>query len=170
MLFRVLYIIALNAAFLIGLIWYLPISSLLEARGYDPDQVEAVEKIIGPGPGALVPEMQPPSAESPDNDEPKGSQAPAESNGADDETTAEDEQSDGADRATNTEPAPRPKLVATSVVNVRAKPTTDGDIVGRVPASATVTVTDDPGGDWVEVDFGDGTGWVYRPLFERAGG
>lgn len=58
------------------------------------------------------------------------------------------------------------RLVATAVVNVRAGQSTDTEIIGRIENGATVAVVDNPGGDWIKVDYGAGKGWVYRPLFE----
>lgn len=97
-----------------------------------------------------APEPPPTSAPSPGS---SGTGAPA---GA----TAESESSAPA------QDEPSQRLVATDVVNVRAGQGTDTEIIGQLESGTAVEVVTDPDGDWIEIGFGAGTGWVYRPLFE----
>lgn len=168
MLLRVAYIVVLNAAFVVALVWYVPISSLLEARGYRSEQVVAVKRILADSVGP-VPEVPAMPGQSPRGAAPADGAAQAGAGQAAEAARPAGAQEAGPQQAAPAEPAPPETLVATAVVNVRAQQSTNSQVVGRVPQGTTVEVVDDPGGDWVEVDYGDGTGWVYRPLFETAG-
>lgn len=137
MVARVIYLIVLNAAFLVAFVWYLPISSVLDARGYTQEKITAVERIL-------------------------------------DDTQLPEPESAGPGEATRSgepeaAPAEPPQLlVATAVINVRAGQGTDTEVVDQLQSGTTVEVLADPDGDWVEIDYGTGTGWVYRPLFKPA--
>lgn len=173
MIGRVIIIVVVNAIFMIGVLWYLPIQGLLQARGYAPERIAAVTEALNAqpeteqAPAGAAPASSPgtPSGE-PEAGQP-GDGAPSNGDSGQDQAGTDDAAPQSASSQPESEPEPRAELVATDVVNVRSGQSTDAEIVGRIPNGTTVEVVTDPGGDWVEIDYGEGTGWVYRPLFEQ---
>lgn len=185
MVARALIIVLVNAAFLIGVLWYMPIEGLLSARGYTPEQIEALKST---GPEAPTP-IPPPGMMRQSGDTPgaESTPAPAESAPAEakpvpaesvtapqpaqasrpegEPATAQTAPAKPAEKA---EPAPPQQLTATATINVRAGKSTQHRVVGQVESGDVVTVIEDPGGDWIRIEHGPTRGWAYRPLFEAS--
>lgn len=170
MVARVIYLIVLNAAFLIALIWYLPIANLLDVRGYDPEQIAAVEEVLAQGPGEPRPE------DTPDARRTRDSAAPENGDGArtapgpasEDAELPEPDSAEPGEVPEDASSEPPQELVATDVINVRAGRGTDTEIIGQLSSGTVVEVVANPDGDWIKIDHDTGTGWVYRPLFKSA--
>lgn len=169
---RVIFVVAISAAVLIAVIWYLPVQSLLQARGYTPEQIAAAQQALHANtPTTTSPDdaARPPAGDGADTEDGVTPAMP----GDDSETPEENEASEvdareteaAAEPTTPAQPAPPQGLVATDVVNVRDDRGTEHEIIGQVEAGATVDVVTDPEGDWVEVEYDGNRGWVYRPLF-----
>lgn len=175
MVARVIYLIVLNAAFLVAVVWYLPISSVLDARAYAPEKITAVERILARGPGGPVPEESQEARRTADSATPDdGDSTQPTPDSTSDDTQPPEPESAGPGEATRngeSEAAPTEPpqlLVATAVINVRAGQGTDTEVIDQLQSGTTVEVLADPEGDWIEIDYGTGTGWVYRPLFKPA--
>lgn len=175
MVARVIYLIVLNAAFLVAFVWYLPISSVLDARGYAPEKITAVEKVLTQGADEPVPEEPQEARRTTDSATPHaGDSTQTTPDSASDDTQPPEPESAGPSEAARSEepeaaPAESPQvLVATDVINVRAGQGTDTEVIDQLQSGTTVEVLADPEGDWIEIGYGTGTGWVYRPLFKPA--
>jgi hypothetical protein len=72
-------------------------------------------------------------------------------------------------------PTPPPTVptayVNTSLLNLRAAPNTDAEIVGQVASGAALTIRgQDPSlPDWWLVDYNNSTAWIYGPLITTGG-
>ncbi|MEQ8798212.1 MAG: SH3 domain-containing protein [Salinisphaeraceae bacterium] len=161
MIGRAIFVILLNAIFLVGVLLYLPLDGLLEMRGYDRSHIQAMKDARAEDEEleaelAAEEEAEAAAADDADN-EAMEALDPVADDAAADEETAEP----GA------EPPAREQLMATDVINVRSGPGTDNEQVGQLDAGETVTVLEDNGDDWIRIEFEDGEAWAYRPLFEQ---
>lgn len=72
-------------------------------------------------------------------------------------------------------PTPEPTVptayVNTSMLNLRAAPSTDAEIEGQVTSGAALTIVGQHSKwpDWWQVDFNGSTAWVYGPLITTGG-
>lgn len=169
MLARVLIIVAVNAAFFVAVLWYVPVEGILAARGYTPAQISAL-KTAGESETDKAPADNQASGTPPGDDTAQATAQQAPENGEQDsqapqQTQARTATDDGNGESTDQSARP-PRLVATDTINVRAGQGTDHDVVGQVSSGEIVTVLDNPGGDWIRIERDDLRGWAYRPLFE----
>ena len=58
------------------------------------------------------------------------------------------------------EQEPQQGMVTTSVLNVRAEPTTDSQRIGTLKRGSTVTITGETGDGWYRIAYGDADGYV----------
>lgn len=161
MIGRAIFVILLNAIFLVGVLLYLPLDGLLEMRGYDESHIQAMKDARAEDEEleaelAAEEEAEAAAADNADNEAMEALDPVDDDAAADEETTEPDAE----------QPA-RKQLVATDVINVRSGPGTDNEQVGQLDAGETVTVLEDNGDDWIRIEFEDGEAWAYRPLFEQ---
>ncbi len=161
MIGRAIFVILLNAIFLVGVLLYLPLDGLLEMRGYDESHIQAMKDARAEDEEfeaelAAEEEAEAAAADDADNEAMEALDPVADDAAADEETDETDE-----------EPPAREQLVATGVINVRSGPGTDNEQVGQLDAGETVTVLEDNGDDWIRIEFEDADAWAYRPLFEQ---
>lgn len=171
MIGRAIFVILLNAIFLVGVLLYLPLDGLLEMRGYDESHIQAMKDARA--------EDEELEAELAAEDEELEAELAAEGEAeaaADNidnqamealDPVADDATADQETAEPEAEPTAREQLVATGVINVRSGPGTDNEQVGQLDAGQTVTVLEDNGDDWIRIEFEDGEAWAYRPLFEQ---
>ncbi len=57
-------------------------------------------------------------------------------------------------------------MVTTEDVNVRSGPGTDHDVLGSLSSGTEVTAVGEDG-DWVIIEYGDGTGYIYGDYVEE---
>ena len=184
---RVLWIAILNLILLVGVVRYAPLDWLLALRP-QPASSPATPA-SPPAPSASAKAQAHTRADTPDQpddtgasddqsnaganaaddsaDSPLGGNAsasePSEPAAADDDAPATHTDQPDTDQAAA---ARERELVATSNVNLRAGQGTEYGKYGKIKRGETVTVVDDPGGDWVRVEAGKLRGWAYRPLFK----
>lgn len=160
MIGRAIFVILLNAIFLVGVLLYLPLDGLLEIRGYEQSHIQAMKDARAEDEELeaelAAQEKADAAADSVDNEAMEALDPIADDATEDDEAPEPD-----------AEPAAREQLVATDVINVRSGPGTDNEQVGQLDAGQTVTVLEDNGDDWIRIEFEDGEAWAYRPLFEQ---
>lgn len=163
MLTRVLIIVVVNAAFLIAVLWYVPIEGILAARGYTPAQIAALKSAAKPDKAGTAGTTTAPPPGKTRAGKPSGLARPDTQAGGDAQAAAA-----GPDNAASGQASQPPRLVATATINIRAGRGTNHPVVGQVSSGDVVIVLNNPGGDWVRIQHGELRGWGYRPLFKAA--
>jgi len=178
MVARTIILIIVTALVLVGFIFLAPLDVILKARGYTPTQIATVKEAFAPektAPGtanAALGASSPTQAASNKNTGNKLEDKPQSKEPL--PKAAPDSSANNASKPAALEPQPEPapaparKFVATDTINVRAGQGTDTSVVGKLEPKSVVEVLEDPDGDWMKVTSGSVTGWVYKPLFERA--